>query len=154
MFEEHCTVHTPPSFFSFVRLSSSGTSQCSTLSSLSKFIASEIKMLAHDAILFLFLLIYTSCSSFVRKLYLHSKAFLKCFIYCVKEQGVWRRLKVGQIWDMWHRWRVLLAVVALWFSLPRAPLSRSRRWYSYWPARQDRPVEELAWPGLVARIQI
>lgn len=35
-------------------------------------------------------------------------------------------------------------------SLLRAPRSP---WYSYWPARQDRPVEGLAWPGLVARIQ-
>ena len=48
--------------------------------------------------------------------------------------------------------RVLLAAVALWFlcappALPVVP------WYSYWPARQDRPVERLAWPGLVARIQ-
>ena len=78
----HCT-HLP-SFFSFVRLSSSGTSQCSTLSSLSKLTESEINMLAH-AILFLFLLIYNSSSSVVRNLYLHSKAFLKCFIYGVEE---------------------------------------------------------------------
>ena len=48
--------------------------------------------------------------------------------------------------------RVLLAAVALWFSL-RAPRSPGGGTVTTWPARQDSPVEGPAWPGLVARIR-
>ena len=51
-----------------------------------------------------------------------------------------------------HMARVLLAAVALWFSL-RAPRSPGGGTVTTWPARQDSPVEGPAWPGLVARIR-